>query len=100
VELRHGLTRRRPGRHRIDGRPPHHGPAAAAGDVGESRGGGRGASRGDAAGARAAMRGQPFDGRPRGARAPRGAAAGGMTRISGSGPLGGRLVGNMVRGYR
>jgi hypothetical protein len=30
------------------------------------------------------MRGQPLDGRPRGARAPRGAAAGGMTGLSGN----------------
>jgi hypothetical protein len=55
------------GRHRIDGRPPHHGPPAAAGAAGESRGSGGRASRGDATGARAAMRSQPLDRRPCGA---------------------------------
>jgi hypothetical protein len=48
VELRHGLARRRPGRHRIDGGPQNHGtPAAAAGSMGESQASGRGASRSD-----------------------------------------------------
>jgi hypothetical protein len=84
LELRHGLARRRPGRHRIDGRPPHHEPAAAAGEAGESRASGRRASRRDAGRARPAVRSQPLDGR-RVVRAPRSAAAGGMTRIPGNG---------------
>ena len=83
VELRHGLARRRPRRHRIDGRPPHDGPAAAAVEAGEGRASRGGASRSDAAGARAAM--QPLDRRPRGARAPRCVAAGGRTCTWGNG---------------